>query len=327
LHTRKPHQHHRAGEGGEERVYRRDDGRGHARLAGKSAGGRFAGGGRRGPGGQNIAAYRHGAGALRARDPDFTSIVESDPAYKVLEVAAYRELLLRARVNDACRAVHVASSAAADLDQLAALFGVTRKTITPAAPDAIPPVEAVMESDADLRARVILAPESLSTAGPPGAYRSHALRVADVRDVSVESPTYGAVVVTILSRTGDGAAPAATLAAVRAILNHEDVRPLTDHVTVQSAEIVTYAIAALLYTYAGPAPEVVMQTAHERARAYAAAMHRLGNDITHSGLYAALHVPGVQRVEIVSPQETIIIQPDQAPHCTAITLTHAGAAQ
>jgi phage-related baseplate assembly protein len=264
---------------------------------------------------------------LKARDPAFTSIVESDPAYKVLEVAAYRELLLRARINDACRAVMIASATGADLDQLAALFGVTRKTITPANPDAIPPVEAVMESDADLRARVILAPESLSTAGPAGAYRFHALRVADVRDVSVESPEPGDVVVSVLSRTGDGTAPAGTLAAVSAILNHEDVRPLTDNVTVQSAEIVPYSIEADIYTYAGPDPDVVMQNASARASAYVAQMHALGNDITLSGLHAALHVPGVQRVELAAPVATIVIQAHQAPYCTGISLAHAGISQ
>jgi phage-related baseplate assembly protein len=264
---------------------------------------------------------------LKARDPAFTSLVESDPACKILEVAAYRELHLRARINDACRAVMISSATGPDLDQLAALFGLTRKTITPANPDSIPPVEAVMESDTDLRARVILAPESLSTAGPAGAYRFHALRVADVLDVSVESPAPGAVVVSILSRTGDGTAPSATLDAVAAILDDEDVRPLTDNVTVQSAEIIPYTIEATLYTYAGPDPEVVMQTARQRADAYAAHMHRIGNDITLSGLYSALHAPGVQRVELASPVSTIVIQPHQAPWCSGLTLTLAGTAQ
>jgi phage-related baseplate assembly protein len=263
---------------------------------------------------------------LRARDPAFTALVESDPAYKILEVAAYRELHLRARINDACRAVMLASAAGADLDNLAALFGVTRKTITPANPDAIPPVEAVMEADADLRARVILAPESLSPAGPAGAYRFHALRVPDVRDVSVESPDPGEVVVTVLSRTGDGTAPDATLVAVAAILNNEDVRPLTDHLTLQSAIIHPYAITATIHTYAGPDTEVVMQAAHVAAEAFAERMHDLGHDITLSALYAALHVPGVQRVELDDPVSTIEIQSHEAPWCTGIALTHATAA-
>jgi len=38
---------------------------------------------------------------FRARWPGFDALVESDPAIKLLEVAAYRELLLRAAINDA----------------------------------------------------------------------------------------------------------------------------------------------------------------------------------------------------------------------------------
>ena len=45
---------------------------------------------------------------LQARDSAFSALVESDPAYKILEVAAYRELLIRQRVNDAGRAVMLA---------------------------------------------------------------------------------------------------------------------------------------------------------------------------------------------------------------------------
>ena len=41
---------------------------------------------------------------LVARDPDFVHLLESDPAMKVMEVAAWRELLIRQRVNDAARA-------------------------------------------------------------------------------------------------------------------------------------------------------------------------------------------------------------------------------
>lgn len=42
--------------------------------------------------------------ALQALVPAFDATVESDPVIKLLQVAAYRELLLRARVNDAARA-------------------------------------------------------------------------------------------------------------------------------------------------------------------------------------------------------------------------------
>ncbi|MCP3967439.1 MAG: hypothetical protein GY750_14680 [Lentisphaerae bacterium] len=38
---------------------------------------------------------------LQAKAPEFSALVESDPAFKILEAAAYREVILRQRVNDA----------------------------------------------------------------------------------------------------------------------------------------------------------------------------------------------------------------------------------
>ena len=55
--------------------------------------------------------------------PDWTGYaLESDPANKVMEVAAYREMLLRQRVNEAARGVMVAFAAGGDLDHLAAFY-------------------------------------------------------------------------------------------------------------------------------------------------------------------------------------------------------------
>ena len=63
---------------------------------------------------------------FRARYPQYSALLASDPAIKLLEVAAYRELLLRARINDAARASLLAFADGADLDHLAAFYGVTR---------------------------------------------------------------------------------------------------------------------------------------------------------------------------------------------------------
>ena len=66
---------------------------------------------------------------FKARWPDYSSFLESDPAMKLLEVAAYRELLLRARVNDAARANLLAFAGGSDLDHLASFYGVFRMVI------------------------------------------------------------------------------------------------------------------------------------------------------------------------------------------------------
>ncbi len=44
---------------------------------------------------------------LKTRHPNYSNVLESDPAYKILEVAAYRELLLRHRINEEGRALLV----------------------------------------------------------------------------------------------------------------------------------------------------------------------------------------------------------------------------
>lgn len=262
---------------------------------------------------------------LRARDSAFTALVESDPAYKILEVAAYRELLIRQRVNDAAKAVMVAYATGADLDQIAANYDVARLLITPADDTTIPPTAAVYESDDEFRTRIILSLEGYTSAGSRGSYIFHALSASgDCKDVAVESLTPGTVNVAVLSRTGTGAAPSATIAAVVEALNSEVVRPLCDTVVVASAQIVNYSIQASLTVFPGTGQDEVLAAATAAAQAYAAEQHRIGRDITRSGIFAALHQPGVQNVAITSPASDVVNAWNQAPNCTGITVTIGG---
>lgn len=267
---------------------------------------------------------------LKARDVAFTAIVESDPAFKVLEVCAYREMLIRQRVNDAARGVMLAYATGNDLDQLGAIFSTTRKVLVPAAPTAIPPRLAVMETDTDFRYRVTLALEGLSTAGPQGSYLYHALKVAGVKHATIVGPptvSPGNVLVTVLGLTGNGAPSATVISNVTQALNAESVRPLTDAVTVQAASIQSYTITATIFTFPGPDSEVVMQEARDSAQAFATQNHKVGNDINRSAIFAALHVDGVQKVTLTSPSADITCNHTQAPFCTAIALTYGGLSQ
>lgn len=261
----------------------------------------------------------------QSRDPAFSALVESDPAYKVLEVAAFRELLLRQRVNEAIKAVTLAYAKDADLDQIAARYNVERLLIDAGNPDVIPPIPPTYESNDSLRRRVQLSFEGFSTAGPEGAYVFHSLGSdSRVLDADARSPVPGQVIVAVLSNVGSGVAPSDLLAAVNATLSDEDVRPLTDQVLVESAVIVNYAIAAQLTLYPGPDATVVLNAANAAAAAYAETNHRLGRDITVSGLHAALHQEGVQNVSLTSPAANIVIARNQASFCTGITITGIG---
>lgn len=265
---------------------------------------------------------------LLTRAPEFSSAVESDPVYKLLEVAAYRELLLRARINDASKATMLAYARGSDLDNLAAFYGVERQVISPGDLDAQPPVPPVFEDDDRLRYRTQLSLESHSTAGPVGSYLFHALSASPhVKDISVESPDPGRVVISVLSTAGNGDADSDLIDAVRTRLNAEDVRPLTDQVSIQKAQVINYQIQAQLIFYAGPDTEVVRQEALQAVSEYARNHHLLGHDITLSGLYAALHQVGVQNVELNEPAADLIIQPHQAAFATQIEVTAGGVSE
>ncbi|HFF8926889.1 baseplate assembly protein [Escherichia coli] len=251
--------------------------------------------------------------------------LESEPITMLLEENCYRELLLRQRVNEAARAVMLAYSTDSDLDNLAVNFNVERLTIQEEDDSVTPPIEVVMESDPDLRTRTQQAFEGLSVAGPTAAYEFWG-RSADgrVADISAVSPTPACVTISVLSREGDGTASDDLLSVVAAALNDEEVRPVADRVTVQSAEIVPYQIDATLYIYPGPEAEPVRQASEQQLQAYIAAQNRLGRDIRLSAIYAALHVEGVQRVELAQPVADIVLSDYQASHCTEYTITVGG---
>ncbi len=289
--------------------------------------------------------------------PDFDATVESDPVYKVIQVFAYRELVLRQRVNDAARAVMPAFARGADLDNLAAVFGIERFELIPANPET--GAAAVLESDESFRRRMVLAPEGYSVAGPEGAYIFHALSAdSDVLDASAVSPEPddikqlvqdvltaqgaasgikpavaaaldaadwpGDVTVTVLSRSGTGAPGVAVIDAVEARLSSTDVRPMTDRVTVQAADVVDFAVEATLTFLSGPDRSVVMAAAQARLADYLATSLRLGRDVTRAGIIAALHPEGVQNIDLVSPAADIVLNRQQAGYCTGVTLIDGG---
>lgn len=263
-----------------------------------------------------VAAYPASADVLA---------LESDPLTKWLERLAYQLVVERSARNDSAHAVMLAYSRRSDLDQLGAFFGVPRLVITEANPSAFPPVAQVMEDDDSFRVRIQLAPRGYSVAGPVGAYVFHA-KSADgqVLDAAATSPTPGRVVVSVLSRVGNGVPDAALLAAVSAAVNADDIRPLTDEVIVQAAGIVNYEITATVYTLPGPDSSSVLATIQTRIAAYAESMHRIGRRPTLSGIYAALHIDGVARVTLTSPAADVVVGDTQASYCTAIQVTDGG---
>ena len=266
-------------------------------------------------------------GDLRERAPELGAALdlESEPLVKLLEVCAYREVLLRQRVNDAARSTMLAYAAGSNLDQIAAPFGVKRLVVQEADAEAVPPLEAVYEDDEALRGRVQLAPESTSVAGPANAYRAMVMAVnARIKDVSVYSPRPGEVRISVLTHDGLPDLVDELLEQVRLACSADDVRPLTDLVTVREATSKSYSVHATLWLYPGPGDAEVLEEAKKQLWAYVGDHFALGHDITLSGLYAALHVSGVQRVDITAPSEDIACANHEAAYCHAIRVVIGG---
>ena len=294
-----------------------------------------------------------------ARFPEFSALVESDPAIKLLEVAAYRETILRARVNDAFKATLLAFAAGTDLDNLAAFYGLTR---------------IAQETDAELKDRTINRIQGSSTAGGAAWYRFQALSAnTGVRDARVTSPAPGEVSVALLSKEienlealgtdpnalstematlaafygvptnenskdsliapqvravidaagPNGTATSQMLAVVDAVMQNDEVRVITDTVTTASANVVSVDVHACVYLYPDSSANV-LDGIEQAIRDGVAQEGGLGWDLTMSWLIKTIHRDGVQRVELVSPSTNRVADDGTAISIGTVTIENKG---
>lgn len=280
-----------------------------------------------------------------AEFPDFDAEDLANPAVKVAGVFAYFEMLLRQDFNERAKQMLLAYAKDANLDHLGALMGVARLS---------------GELDDAYRARIQLAPTSFSVAGPASAYRYFALSAAaTIADVSVTTPkpdnikalvestlaahgvaadiraatraaldaaTWpGTVLLSLLSAQGDGMATPEEIAAVKAaVADSAEVRPLTDYVVVQSAQILPYALDAELTLFDGPSSEVVVAASQAGAAAYTVAARKIGRDINLANIYAAITVDGVANARLTSLAADMVVGETQAAYCTGISIEATG---
>lgn len=232
--------------------------------------------------------------------------LESEPATKLLQRWAYENVAMQARINDSAKATMLAYAVDEDLDVAAANNGVQRLA---------------GETDNQLRRRAQMAFEGLTVAGSHGSYIFHALGAdADVLDAMPITTTPGTVRVYVLSRVGDGTASPELLQKVLDALSPDDVRPMNDTVQVASAEVLHFAIKAQLRLYPGPASATALGRAGAALATYLASCRRLGYDVADSGTKGALHVQGVQKVVLESPEDDVVVQPHQVAYCTAVDI-------
>lgn len=274
---------------------------------------------------------------LSARLPELAPVLalESEPLVKLLEVAAWRETVLRARINDAARAVMLPWATGSDLDNLAARYDLAR----------LPG-----EDDERLRRRVLIGYHALSAAGSRQSWMLRALSVStDIRQVDVWADRPGRVKVCLLARVDDdardvtaqdaavgrtlfGAHPQANrcwrvaragdpiVAQVAAALLAEDVRPLSVEVDVTVAQVLPVAVSARLIHPPGLDAALLVAQARQRLDALAART-AFRVDLTRSAIIAALMVDGLRDAILSAPAEDVPAGPGELPVITAVDLS------
>jgi phage-related baseplate assembly protein len=189
--------------------------------------------------------------------------------------------------------------------------------------------------------------EAFSVAGPRGAYKYHAMQVStELADVLAVNPKKdeegnqidGAGLVEIYAIGTDGNAASETMkAAILEACSADDVRPLTDHVSVKDPEAVEYAINLTYWLprnseQGGAAIIAAVNEAIENFKAWQAA--KIGRDINPSVLIGMLMDCGIKRCAVTSPVFTELSdgsfadpedyrKPEYAV-CTGTTVTNGG---
>lgn len=279
---------------------------------------------------------------------DVTSL-ETDPlviAYS--EGGGFQEMNFRQRVNEAIRGLSLATAITGDLDHIGATYAGISRLVYENAEDDQPANSQWdtlrgkwVETDTIFRARIKLAFEAFSTAGPEGAYVFHALELDGVRDIAdaaayseEDAATYSdtlhadaysmglistpfanrdegdpvlapEILIVALPTLAYGAANQALLNRVFTACTAEDVRPLGDNVRVEAATITAYNIEVTLYYAPGSDASAMAAAAKARLEAYAADRRRIGLSVQREVIGGRAAVDNSVTVEVVSPATDI----------------------
>lgn len=244
--------------------------------------------------------------------PEYTAdMLESDPFAIENEAESYREMLLRAEINDVFRATLLYFARGGNLDHLAAFYDVVRMP---------------GELDDRLLNRVLLAVMGRSTGGPKERYQFIAMS-ADLRVEWAEPYRIGrspVVYVAIFSTETDGVASEDLLAAVRAALTAPGAQLVNDTIVVQQAvrRVVNYVGEVWLLP---DADEATVSRAVSNLRSAWESEQKLGRDLTVPWVLSKLMISGVHTVELDSATDEVAL-PTEAISIGTVSLTLRGRA-
>ena len=263
--------------------------------------------------------------------PGYKLLLESDPVAKVIEAWAYREMVLRQRINQAAYANLLAKAGGGDLDHLGAFYGVQRMLITAANNNVYPSVAATYEDDTSYRYRIQLRISAWANAGGVDHYRYWARSASpQVKDIAVYSPIHpngynmgGRVIVTVLSTEGNGVPTQELLDIVSDVVKGPSVKVVSDIVDVEPAVIRPINISATIRLLPRT-PRSIFDSLSSSLQTAFSANQTLGWDVTQSWLISQLQVSGIHSVALTSPALDFIVPPNEFPSINSINLIFGG---
>lgn len=265
--------------------------------------------------------------------------LEFDPIRINQELNTYFELLLRDRVNQACRAITLAFATGSDLDAVASRYpgGLPRLTD---------------ETDDHYRRRIWLAPNTMSPNGVAESYQFWALTAANglLRDASAIKirPDLKDDPIVIVSCLASGIEtklvpnlfsgnmnrtvtvisnprPAtADLLSIREYVLDETRLAMTDVVSINEPKVKTISYHVKVWLYPGPETATVIDAVTQALIDLVINRYWLGFDHTRMAIAAACSQVGVYNVNIVSPAEDVFVDPDSVVQVTRIEVEYMG---
>ncbi|MEP4032686.1 baseplate J/gp47 family protein [Roseibium polysiphoniae] len=236
--------------------------------------------------------------------------LETDPAVILLETAAYRELLLRNRINVVAQDQILAFASGNGLDHLGSFYGLSRIQD---------------EDDTRFQERVQLAIVGRSPGGTEDRFRGICLGASlAVRDVAIwtegRDPT---IHVGVLSTDIGGAADAALLATVTEALEASSVRLVSDRYEVKSAVRKTVDVT-LEIRISPTASSSLLDEMPDHVVAARESENLLGLDLTRAWLSKTTMVSGVTNVTVVFPAADEVAGSNEAIAIGSVTIQDGG---
>ena len=183
------------------------------------------------------------------------------------------------------------------------------------------------EDDDSFRERIRLAPEGYSVAGPTGAYEYLAKQYnSSISDVKVSSPSAGTVDIRVLLQ--NGVIPDSTfLTGLKDYLSDKSRRPLTDNVTVNAPDTVSYDITLTYYilTENAAASTTIQANVNQAVQDYITwQKSKIGRDINPSELISMIMAAGARRVNLTNPTYTVVNDTQIAVASVNVAVTYGG---